>query len=149
MDRARQVLAQGLPAGVPRNFSALARYGNVPRTTVRERAKGRPSIEEKAQSQQYLYPPEEKALAEWFCQMSDLGTHVRIKYAGSLAHVIRRNRSTTDEEVKPLGKNWHRAFKERHPEIDKRRLKAMDINHHEVNIYNKVIYWFDVIEEKL
>jgi hypothetical protein len=51
MDRASQVLAQGVPPGVPRSYRALADHGNVPRSTLHHRARGRRSMEEKAQSQ--------------------------------------------------------------------------------------------------
>jgi hypothetical protein len=41
MDRASQVLAQGVPPDVPRSYRALADHGNVPhsssRTTIDER----------------------------------------------------------------------------------------------------------------
>jgi hypothetical protein len=51
MDKASQVLIEGLPEGVNRSFRALADYSEVPRTTLQHRARGRRSKEEKAQSQ--------------------------------------------------------------------------------------------------
>lgn len=48
MDRASQVLAQGVPPGVPRSYRALVDHGNVPRSTLHYRARGRRSMEEKA-----------------------------------------------------------------------------------------------------
>ena len=48
MDRASQVLAQGLPPGVPRLYRALADHGYVPYSTLHYRARGLPSIEDKA-----------------------------------------------------------------------------------------------------
>jgi hypothetical protein len=78
MDRASQALAQGLPASVPRSFRAIADHTDVPRSTLHARARGRRSIEAKAQSQQYLTPFEEKAMVDFVLQMSDLGTPVRI-----------------------------------------------------------------------
>ena len=48
MDRASQVLAQGLPPDVPRTWAVLSERGDVPLTTLYYRAHGRPSIEEKA-----------------------------------------------------------------------------------------------------
>jgi hypothetical protein len=55
MDRASQVLAQGAPPGVPDLYRALADHSNVPCSTLHHRARGRRSIEEKAQSHQ-VYP---------------------------------------------------------------------------------------------
>jgi hypothetical protein len=51
MDRASHVLAQGVPPGVPRSYHALTDHGNVPHSTLHHRARGRRSMEEKAQSQ--------------------------------------------------------------------------------------------------
>ncbi|PQE21977.1 hypothetical protein CJF32_00009926 [Rutstroemia sp. NJR-2017a WRK4] len=49
MDRASQVLAQGVPNGVPKSYRALADYhGDVGYTTLYYRDNGRQSIEEKA-----------------------------------------------------------------------------------------------------
>jgi len=48
MDRASQVLAQGVPPGVPKSYRALADHSNVPHSTRYYCARGRPSMEEKA-----------------------------------------------------------------------------------------------------
>jgi hypothetical protein len=64
MDRASQVLALELPLGAPRTYAALADYGKVALSTLYHRARGRRSIEEKAKSQQYLTPCEEKAIVK-------------------------------------------------------------------------------------
>ncbi|KAH8651803.1 hypothetical protein BGZ60DRAFT_387901 [Tricladium varicosporioides] len=61
MDRASQVLAQGVPPGVPSSYYALADHGN------------------KAQGQQYLTPWEEDVVVKFLLQMSNLGQSIRIK----------------------------------------------------------------------
>jgi hypothetical protein len=86
MDGASQVLAQGLPPGVRKTYAALAERGDIALTTLWHRAYERSSIEEKAQSQQYLTPCEEKAVVEFLLQMQKLGQPVRIKYIS--LHVI-------------------------------------------------------------
>jgi hypothetical protein len=64
--------------------------------------------------------------------MSNNGFPVSIKYLRSLALVIPRQRSsvfqapTCDETIKPPGKNWPQAFYKRHPELNSRRVKALD-----------------------
>ena len=73
MDRASQVLAQGVPVGMPKSYRALADHGGVPHSTLHHRARGRRSLEEKAKSQQYLYPWEENAFVKFLLQMSDFG----------------------------------------------------------------------------
>jgi hypothetical protein len=100
-DRASQALAEGVPSGVPRTFDAMSKRSNVPLSTLHHRAHGRCSIEEKAQSQQYLTPCEEKAVVEFMLQMDDLGQPVRIKYLPQLAFSITRRRPTADRPSKP------------------------------------------------
>ncbi|KAF2874193.1 hypothetical protein BDV95DRAFT_474614, partial [Massariosphaeria phaeospora] len=119
MDRASQVLAQALPVDVPRTYAALSDWGD-----------------EHAHSQQYLTPEEEKAMVKFLLLMSSLGHPVRIKFLPSLAFSIARRRSnvTTNNLIKPPGKNWPRAFETRHPELKARRVKAIDWKRHEGNI---------------
>ncbi len=145
MDRASQVLVQGLPPDVSRTWAALSERGNVPLTTLYYRAHGRPSIREKAQRQQYLTTEEEKALVTFLLLMSNLRHPVRIKHIPSLAFSLARQRSTTMD--KPPGKNWARAFEKRHPELKARRVRSIDWKRHENNTYDKIIYWFEVIRK--
>jgi hypothetical protein len=137
MDKASRVLAlaQGLPPGLPTSYRALAGHGEVARSTLHARAHGRRSIEEKAQTQQYLGPWEEDALVQFLLQMSDLGQPVRIKFIPFLAFCVTRQRPERDQPPKPLNKNWARAFERRHLDTQARRVRALDWNRHEKNIY--------------
>jgi hypothetical protein len=66
-----------------------------------------------------------------------------------LAFCLARHRIESGRPSKPLGKNWAKAFQDRHPEVRARTVKALDWNRHEKNIYNKVAQWFDVVERVL
>ena len=145
MDRASQVLAQGVPPGVPNSYRALADHSNVPRSTLHHRARGRRSVEEKAQSQQYLTPWEEDVVVKFLLQMSDLGQPIQMKFIPSIAFIATRKRPIADRPLKPPGRNWAKALESRHPVLQARRVSALDWNRHEKNIYWKVIHWFEVI----
>ncbi|KAH9867748.1 hypothetical protein J1614_008185 [Plenodomus biglobosus] len=147
MDRASQALALGVPHGVPNSFRALADHHGVPRTTLQHRKRKRQSIEEKAQSQQYLYPWEEKALAKLIIRQDALGRPVRIKYIGSIAFSLARRGEPVNWPSKPPGKNWPQLFYKRHPELKPSIASALDWNRY--HIFDKVIHWFEVIEEVL
>ena len=132
----------------PKSFRALADHGDVPRTTLQHRARGRRSIEEKAQSQLYLYPWEEKALVKFLVQQDALGRSVRIKYVRSIAFSLARQRSSTDRPSKPPGRNWPQLFYKRHAEVLKASKNgALDWNRYD--IYDKVTHWFEVIGKVL
>jgi hypothetical protein len=88
---------------------------------------------------------EEKALAKYLIRMSNIGYLISIKYILSLAFIIACRRSTTDEAIKPLGKNWLKAFEKRHLKLNLRKIKAVDWNRHDNNIYDKITHWFKVI----
>jgi hypothetical protein len=115
MDKASQVLAQGLLEGLPKSFRALADHSDVPRTTLQHRARGQRSNEEKAQSQLYLYPWEEKALVKFLVHQDALGRSVRIKYIRSIAFSLARQRPPGDRPSKLPYKNWPQFFYKRHP----------------------------------
>ena len=91
---------------------------------------------------------EEKSLAKYLIDMSNIGYPVRIKYIPSLAFIIARQR-TTNIKTKPPGKNWYKAFEERNPELHSRKVKAVDWNRHDNNIYEKSAHWFEVIGKEL
>src|SRR5262249_24290333 len=103
------------------------------------------SIEQKAESQQYLTRWEENAVVKFLLQMTDLGQPVRIKYIPQIAFSVTRQRPTTDRPPKPPRRNWAKAFENRHPELKARRVKALDWNRHERNTYEKITHWFEVI----
>ena len=106
---------KGVPPGVPKSYRALADHGNVPRSTLHHRARGRRSREEKAQSQHYLKPYEEDVVVKFLLQMSDLGQPVRIKFIPSIAFNVTRQRPAADRPLKPPGRNWAKALEIRHP----------------------------------
>lgn len=149
MDRASRVLARGVPPGVPASYRALADHGDVPHSTLHHRARGRHSIEEKARGQQYLYPYEEDVIVKYLLQMSNLGHPVRMKFIPSLAFRVTRHRRTTDRPLKPPGRNRSKALEKRYLELIARRVKALDWNRHEKNIYGKITHWFEVIKDVL
>ena len=125
-------------------YDARSKRSGVPLTTLYYRDHGRPSREEKAQGQQYLTPSEEKAHEKYLKLMADLGNPVRIKCLPILAFSIARQRST-NKAAQPPSKNWPQGFQKRHPALRSRRVRAMAWERYKNNIYDKIIYWFEVI----
>ncbi|KAF2735863.1 hypothetical protein EJ04DRAFT_407327, partial [Polyplosphaeria fusca] len=119
MDPASQALAQTLPPNVRRTYAALAAHSDV-----------------RAQGQQYLTPLEEKGFAQHLIRAANFGFPWRIKDIPSLAFSIARRRSPA-KAIKPPNKNWPQAFAKRHPELARRKHRAMDWNRHDKNIYDK------------
>ncbi|TVY12709.1 hypothetical protein LARI1_G009559 [Lachnellula arida] len=62
---------------------------------------------------------------------------------------VTRHRPTAERPLKAPGHNWAKALEKRHPILLARRVKALDWNRHEKNIYRKVTHWFEVIKDVL
>ncbi|KAH7333194.1 hypothetical protein BKA65DRAFT_507364 [Rhexocercosporidium sp. MPI-PUGE-AT-0058] len=114
MDRASQVLAQGVPPSVPKSYRALAdHHGNISFSTLCHR-------------QQYLRPYEEEVIIKYLLQMSNLGYPIRMKFIPSLAYSVTRHRPTTKRPPKAPGRNWAKALERRYPILLARRVKVLD-----------------------
>jgi hypothetical protein len=155
IDRATTALTRFRATTDRKTYAALSTLSDVPASTLWHREHGRRSRKEKAASQQYFTPSEEKALADFLLRMYNNDFPLRVKYLPYLAQVVNRQRSSNfqapaaDETIRPPGKNWAQAFCRRHPEIKTRRVKAMDWNRYDKNIYDKVIDWFALIGKEL
>lgn len=155
MDSATLALSEGLDPAESRTCAAISRSSKLPYATVWHRAHGRPSIQDKAKGQQYLTESEEDALVDYALRMANNGFPIPVKFLRSLAHVIACQRSSVfqavaaDETIRPPGHNWPQAFCKRHPELKAKRVKALDWNRHDKNIYGKVRHWFDVVGPEL
>jgi hypothetical protein len=154
-DRATTALTKSRDSTDRKTYAALSELTKVPASTLWHREHGRRSRGKKAASQQYLAPLEEKAVVDFLLRMSNNGYPVRVKALPYFALVIRRQRSfnfqapAADETIRPPGKNWAQAFYKRHPGLKARRVKALDWNRHEKNIYDKVTHWFTLIGKEL
>jgi hypothetical protein len=81
--------------------------------------------------------------------MSNLRYPIRMKFIPSLAYSVTRQRPTTKRPLKPPGHNWAKALEKRYLILLARRVKALDWNRHEKNVYRKIIHWFEVIKDVL
>jgi DDE superfamily endonuclease len=81
--------------------------------------------------------------------MSNLGQPIRIKFIPSIAFSVTRQRPAADRLLKPPSRNWTKVLETRYPVLKARRVKALDWNRHEKNIYEKVTHWFEVIGKVL
>jgi len=70
-----------------------------------------------------------------------------MKFISFIAFRVTRHRPTTDRPLKPPSRNWTKALEKRHPELIARRVKALDWNRYEKNIYRKMTHWFEVIKD--
>jgi len=106
MGRASHVLADGLPEGVLTTYVTPSKCGQVPYSTIYHRVSGQPSKEDKAKSEQYFTPSEEKVRMKYLLRIITLGFPIRMKHLPLLASIIVRRHSMTDGVNKPPGKNW-------------------------------------------
>lgn len=79
-----------LPINTCGNITKGKTNAEPSKSTLWRRARGRPSLQDKASKQQYLSPCEEKALVEYLLRMADRGYPLQVKCLPSLAFVIAR-----------------------------------------------------------
>ena len=72
-----------------------------------------------------------------------------MKHIPDIAFRTTQHRSASERPPKPPGKNWAGSFEGRHPELQARRVMSIDWKRHDKNIYEKIVYWFQVIEKVL
>jgi hypothetical protein len=65
------------------------------RSTRWRQARGKPTRRDKAASQQYLTPSKEKAVVEYALRMYERGFPIPVKFLGTIAYTIKRQRSST------------------------------------------------------
>jgi len=123
------------------------------RSTIWRHARGKPTRSDKAAGQQYLTPSEEKAVVEYALRMYERGFPIPVKFLGTIAHIIKRQRSSifqtlaADDGIRPPGKNWPQGFYKRHLELQARKVRPLDWARHD--IYDKVVGWFTLIGKEL
>jgi hypothetical protein len=76
-------------------------------------------------------------MVDFVLQMSDLGTPVRMKDIPSIALSVTRGRPEPDRPLKSPGKNWAKSLEKRHSELEARKIKALNWDRHEKNIFSK------------
>jgi hypothetical protein len=86
------------------------------------------------------------------------GYPARVKDLSPYAAILLRRRAPQNGQGSPAkvpacsqspAKDWPQAFCKRHPELKVARLKALDWRRHEMNIYAKVVNWFDLMRPQL
>ena len=142
-----------IKCGVPIDRKDESVPSPLSESTLWRHARGMPTQRDKAASQQYLTPREEQALLEYVLRMDQRGQPLPVKFLGSIAHVIKRQRSsafqvpTVDDEIRPPGKDWPQDFYKRHTEIKARTVRPLDWAWHD--IYDKAVEWFTIIGKEL
>jgi hypothetical protein len=105
---------------------AAARYYDVNRDTLQRHINGTLSRRQAHEKHQSLSPEEENLLLAWI-QAEDLAgaspTYARIRAMANLMY----QHQTTPPRTLNIGKNWIRKFKNRHPELEGRKVRRIDI----------------------
>ena len=105
---------------------AAARHFDVDRDTLGRRRNGTLPRQQAHEKQQNLSPEEEQFLLSWI-QAEDLAgaspIYARIRAMANMMY----QHQTTPPRTLNIGKNWVNKFKKRHPELENRRVRRIDI----------------------
>lgn len=96
--------------------------------------------------QQALSIPEEHELVGWIKRLVSLGNPITLPLTKELAFEIRRSRTpptTPDVPTEPIGTNWLRRFRSRHPEIATISSRSLEASRFEGTSYDRINSFFD------
>lgn len=95
----------------------------------------------------------EKALLEYVMRMDQRGYPLPVKFLVSLAHMIKRQRSSAfqilraDDGTRLPSKNWPQGFHRHHPQLEAEKVRPLDWARYD--IYDKVVEWFTMTSKEL
>jgi Tc5 transposase DNA-binding domain/helix-turn-helix, Psq domain len=125
-ESAIQEAINALNSGQFTSCRAAARHFGVNHDTLGRRINGTLSRQQAHENEQNLSPQEEQLLLAWI-QAEDLAgatpTYARIR---AMANKMYQHQ-TTPPRTLSIGKNWISKFKKRHPELENRRVRLIDI----------------------
>jgi hypothetical protein len=108
------------------SIRAAARHFGVSRVTLQNHIDGTLSRRQAHEKDQSLSPKEENLLLAWI-QAEDLASaspiYARIRAIANLIY----QQQTSPPRTLNLGKNWIRKFKNRHPKLENRRVRQINI----------------------
>src|SRR5436853_5361492 len=120
-----QKAVDGIRSGLYKSSYCAAEELNVKPSTVQHRMKGRKNRIESHEDQLALSPIEELELVRWISQLTVSGYPPRPSTFKAMAEALRQRRVMKVNEAgielvnyEPLGIDWYKAFRNRHPEID-------------------------------
>lgn len=119
---ARVLLAiQAVHANTKMPIQRAATIYNVPRTTLRDRMRGRTTKRDVRNARHILTPTEEETIVRYVLDLDSRGFPPRISGVEDMANLLLATRG-----AKPVGKQWTYRFVQRRPELKTRFSRAYD-----------------------
>jgi hypothetical protein len=118
LEAALQAIRDG---SVPSVREAAKRF-EIPRSTLQDRLRGRPTLRQAREPQQRLTQYEEEALKRLAYQLSAWGWPITIEVLEEFARDILHRKGDTA----PLGQCWYANFLSRHRDLKAERSRTLD-----------------------
>ena len=132
-----------------RSYRVFANYNNIFHFTFHHRVRERRSMKKKIQNQQYFISWKKNVFIKYLLQMFDFEQLIQIKFIFVLIFKIICHRLIIDKFFKFFDRNWTKILKKRHSKFITRKIKTLNWNRHEKNIYEKITHWFEMIKDVL
>ena len=154
-DRVQRAV-DGIRAGLYRSSYHAASELNVKPATVQFRINGRKSKSESHEDQQPLSRIEELELVQWITQLTKCGYPPRHATFRAMAEALRQRRVAQINEngielvsYQPLGGDWYKGFRNRHPEIETVISSAIEMNRMKDTSLEVLKHWFDSFQSTI
>jgi hypothetical protein len=144
MDQERRIqaaIAALSDGSVPTVLSA-SKIFNIPRSTLKDRLKGRPSAKARQQARQRLTTQEEDAIVKSIHTLTTWGWPMSIHWLESFTTSLLKKKG----DDSPLGHNWYLRFLTRHPELRTKWSRCMDQQRKDASEYETVDKWFQLFQ---
>lgn len=145
-----QQAVDGIRSGLYRSSYHAANELDVKPSTVQFRMKGRKSRSESHEDQQPLSRIEELELVRWITQLTKCGYPPRHGIFKAMAEALRQRRVAQINEhgielvnYQPLGADWYKGFRNRHPQIETAISSAIEMNRMKDTSLEVLQHWFN------
>jgi len=142
---ARTILAlQALQNNTHLSIRRAAKSYQVPRTRLRRRLKGIPSISNISPKSRKLSDLEEQTIAEYILDLDSRGFPPRLLSVEEMANQLLAKR-----EEQPVGKRWAFNFVKRHPQLQMRSFRKYDYKRAKCEDPALIRQWFLLVENTI
>jgi len=152
-DQRVQQAVDGIRSGIYKSSYDAASQLNVKVSTVQHRMKGRKIRVQSHEDDQAPSPTEESELVRWITQLTITGYPPRHSIFRAMAEALRKRRvaQINDSGIelvhyRPLGTEWYKRFRNRHPEIDTTIGHSIEMNRMKDMSKEVLQAWFDTFQ---
>ena len=138
---------EAVRSNISPNIRATARTYDVPHSTLTNRLRGQPTLQQSRMANRKLLPTEEEALFQWVISMGERGFPPRISAVRKMADILLSTRTESLANTSPIvSENWVRKFINRHEQLQSKYTRKYDYQRALCEDPKIMSDWFRLVE---